>query len=1664
MRNELRGILSFVLAFNLALSPLAPVGEALALEADEGLTVSAEEPSEPSAEEANEDDLEPAPVEGEAEGAALAEGEEAMSTDATDSAVDAEPADQAENEAAEAKEDTLLAQDGQEAADYEALQAALNAGGTVALSQDVVLPEGSASLTVPSGVTATLDLNGKSLIKKQNMPDENGTIIVNEGTLTITDSAGGGQITGGNAWINAGGIKNSGELTFAGGTLTGNHTNGDGGGIYNTGSLTITGGAIDGNYAQGSGGAIYNTGTVAITGGSLINNTSRTDGGGVYNEGSLALTGGTITSNRADGNCGGIDNNGSLSIAGTPVVADNTGGKSAGIYLRSTRSTITVTGALGEGARLKVTNAKGAGVITLDYGKFNNASPRDYFQSEDANLSVVLRGGEVYLANSITSWKALQDAIKNSSDETYLVLGTSLKAASNESAIQIPSGKNIVLDLNGFDLDRGLTKEGSAGHVIQMKGSSKLTVQDSTGDNGKICGGWSEHGGGINLESSSTCIIKGGIITKNHADYGGGIYSKGKLTLEGGRVVDNEAEKGAGIYNDDGTLSSTGGEVFGNLATKDGGGIYNEGTLKLSGGTIKSNTAKHKGGGIYFDKKPNEQSLANVTITENLAFNEDNGDGGGAGFYLQTGTVTMKDCEVSFNEARDGGGGYVTNNTTLNATNTLFKENKADDPWYMDGDKIRRCGGAILNHGTVKLDSCTVDGNYADYNGGGICSDSDLTLDSCTVQNNSIWEGFGGGIYVKGGKAHLEGVTIKGNSASKPSTIHEDELCGGGIANEGTLECVDCTITGNTSYDDGGGIYNKKGNLTLTATSQFSSSIADNSARGYFSGNGGGVYVKSGTARFVNQNVTNNAAKRYGGGIYCESGGTVIFADYNGITGNKTVADDGAAGGEGGGVYMRGTMNASGAELVIKDNTGAYNAYDLYLTNDKKINAETFELGTEIGVATSRSDGVITNGYKEQPIHGTYYEPSEWFFVSGLLSEYYEVTTNGNYQAVISPKKGEVSYRVSYYNPLDGKTRKLSYNNITLMSSSMTELKTGWYVIPADITTINRLKVNGNVYLLLMEGARLNASKGITVEGDNSLTIWGETKEGTGRLLTDAFGTYEYSSAIGGTKGKAAGTITFNGGTIEARGAYGAAAIGGGNEAAGGKVTINYGSVSARCIGPGAGIGSGGYIGVKGGKNVTGGTITITGGTVDARGGSGSAGIGGGRFCHGGTITITGGTVSAHGGSGGTAGGAGIGGGIFGDGGTITISGGHVTATTDDEAVGIGAGGSSLNGEYDNLKGDGKVILDYTSADMSVTAKNFSARYLNGGTLTLKKPFKNANNETQIFEAAEDMRFTSWNAGEDEDRLVIESMAGVTIVPTNTHLVTFDTDGAGKVAAQVVEDGACAQRPADPSKEGLIFIGWRLVTDGQMSATDFDFSTPITGPTLLKAFFVDPSDLGRDRYEIVTRDGAPVNDSGNMVAVVNRTLSQDEFDAGYHLLLVSSPLAEVPAGDKTALESKAKTLGATPGAWFDVSLYKVQGEEQTKLSKAGTPVDLEVTVPEALRKSGRTFYLLRFHDGNATLAAQGTGETLTWATDEFSTYLIAYKDAATSPAENKANGNKSGTGKTSGASKTSTTSSSSSSKLAKTGDTTPTGAIAVALACGILALAAGYALRRRNEA
>lgn len=95
---------------------------------------------------------------------------------------------------------------------------------------------------------------------------------------------------------------------------------------------------------------------------------------------------------------------------------------------------------------------------------------------------------------------------------------------------------------------------------------------------------------------------------------------------------------------------------------------------------------------------------------------------------------------------------------------------------------------------------------------------------------------------------------------------------------------------------------------------------------------------------------------------------------------------------------------------------------------------------------------------------------------------------------------------------------------------------------------------------------------------------------------------------------------------------------------------------------------------------------------------------------------------------------------------------------------------------------------------------------------------------------------------------------------------------------------------------------------------------------------------------------------------------------------------EVASIDKVVTEKGYQTVEA-----FDITLVMtVDGEKVGTINETSSELTFKVTIPENLKKDGRKFYVLRYHDGEVTKL--NVNDDGTFTTDKFSTYMLVYED------------------------------------------------------------------------
>ena len=160
-----------------------------------------------------------------------------------------------------------------------------------------------------------------------------------------------------------------------------------------------------------------------------------------------------------------------------------------------------------------------------------------------------------------------------------------------------------------------------------------------------------------------------------------------------------------------------------------------------------------------------------------------------------------------------------------------------------------------------------------------------------------------------------------------------------------------------------------------------------------------------------------------------------------------------------------------------------------------------------------------------------------------------------------------------------------------------------WYFVGIDFSHTGEIRCYGDVHIILCDG------KTMTVDGNGSHALWSPFGNFYFYGQNGQTGTLNATGRINAADNNA-GTLTINGGIINATGDYGISAYG---------LIINRGTVNATGN-DGHGIWSGGDLIINGGtvtatteneycRGISGKNVTINGGTINATGGSSSFGI-----------------------------------------------------------------------------------------------------------------------------------------------------------------------------------------------------------------------------------------------------------------------------------------------------------------------------------------------------------------------------------------------------------------------------------------------------------------------
>lgn len=293
---------------------------------------------------------------------------------------------------------------------------------------------------------------------------------------------------------------------------------------------------------------------------------------------------------------------------------------------------------------------------------------------------------------------------------------------------------------------------------------------------------------------------------------------------------------------------------------------------------------------------------------------------------------------------------------------------------------------------------------------------------------------------------------------------------------------------------------------------------------------------------------------------------------------------------------------------------------------------------------------------------------------------------------------------------------------------------------------------------------------------------------------------------------------------------------------------------------------------------------------------------------------------------------------------------------------------------------------------------------------------------------------------------------------TDPGIYTLTVTGKGNYKDSVKWTYVIAPAKAEDAPGEEIVIGSGEVKVVVKSEGTVPPATLLTNKAELLAMLVGSGDISADELAQIA-DGASVD------------------------IALTVKEANVSAKIKTAMAQAAK--GCTIGQYLDISLFKymtVNGKQQdgVALHTTKNALTISVAVPDALINTNsavnRTYCIVRNHEGTITVldaAFDAASKTLTFKTDHFSDYAIAYKDTAVPSSGSNPGSNNSSNGSetkknevaapTPAPTPASTSKPSTITAMPQTGDTSNPTLYVVLLVASLLGLAVVFVCKKRND-
>lgn len=333
------------------------------------------------------------------------------------------------------------------------------------------------------------------------------------------------------------------------------------------------------------------------------------------------------------------------------------------------------------------------------------------------------------------------------------------------------------------------------------------------------------------------------------------------------------------------------------------------------------------------------------------------------------------------------------------------------------------------------------------------------------------------------------------------------------------------------------------------------------------------------------------------------------------------------------------------------------------------------------------------------------------------------------------------------------------------------------------------------------------------------------------------------------------------------------------------------------------------------------------------------------------------------------------------DQGILTITGGKFVAAKDKDVI-----AKMVDGNEDSLKGVTITGGTYSSDVSQYVDSGYNVHYVDGEYIIAPMTTKNTLSSTQENIHVGDS-LTLKATVEPSD-----SLDAVTWSSSDSKVATVDANG--KVTAIGAGKATITAKAGNQTATCEVTV---YEVESDVEAPIIDTSKPVDEVTV----GINDEESQKNISDTLTSIVDDITNGKEVTSVSDETVEniKEAIDNGQvistEVQVTSVEETEVNAQDKKVLEDHIDE-NVNIAQYLDINIL-VKAEDQVigEVNELDKEVTFTVAIPEDLMKDGRTFYIIRVHDGKAETLETVENEdgTLTFKTDKFSTYALAYEDA-----------------------------------------------------------------------